>query len=259
MVSKELGYELTKIVPLDVIEKSRNPDYPNDLIDVGRKLKASHLPPWLVYAIEESDHSISNLDMKIPRYISDEVICEVAEDYVSKENPVINLARPGEYDWMQDDPMKPHREQFDTQYNTAVSAIQTVLDDVFGEWNSEFVTDFGEQIAKDIVDYVDMFSWEIYRQEINKEDSVDNYVAEMIVNNIHPHDFAIFYLIENTDITEYETLLSELQTVSEEISDCLENEELYTPSSGIIIKSMLLFDEQQEKLSNLRDEMKSNR
>lgn len=258
MVSKELGYELTKIVPLSVIEKSRDSEYPNDLLDVGRRLKESHLPAWLVYAIEESDHQITSLDEKIPAYIDDETICTVAQEYVSKENPVINLARPGEYDWMQDNPMETHKQDFERNYNSALSSVESVFRTVFIDWDEAFVNEYSEIIARKLVDSFDMFMWEIYRTELDAvEQDVNTQIAEILVNEIHPYDLAQFYLLEFKSVTTYEDLLYDIQSVSQKIEDCVINASLASKPEDILFWRANIFGEQHKKVSALREEMQN--
>lgn len=194
--SKALAYELTKIVPLEVLEQyKKHPNHSNDLERVGRVLRKSHLPGWLTYAIENSDHEVTDIDTKIPAYISEDTIISVAEEYASKpDTGIINLNQPGERDWMREDPLQPYREQFKEEYQGAVTALSTVFEEVFSDEFDAFQDEcFRRVLAEEIIDELDMFTWELYRDETTVEDA-DTRVAEWFVDAVYLDELAEAYM-----------------------------------------------------------------
>lgn len=250
--SKALAYELTKIVPLEVIKTYQdNPDHPNDLQKVGGALIESHLPGWLYYAIRESDHTVTNLDTKIPAYIDEETIIETARDYAEQENPVINLNKPGSRDWMQEDPMSPYRDQFEEEYDAFISAFSSVLSRVYGDEFEEFTDDdYVTSLATEIVDELDVFTLELYRQNTpDSKTEPETIVAEWIINELSLRELAENYLWHYTDLDDYsddEDYFESERSLRETLEDCRANANL-SEYSGFISGMGYLPDEESHR------------
>lgn len=263
--SKAVAYELTKIVPIEVLETYKEyDDHANDLRKVGGVLIETHLPGWLYYAINEADdHEVTNLDTKLVDYIDEETIISVAEKYADKpESGVINLNRPGERDWMQEDPMEPYRNSFQERYDGAVSAIDTVLEEVLAdEFDAYANDDYRHTVATNIVETLDMFTWELYRMETPEESNPDRRVAEWIVDSLPPREFGESYMdtaeVEvPEDSSEQYLLVKELR---EKFTPCLEEADLHQYDGRIPSRGLLPKDEErrqkrmQEARENLSD------
>lgn len=261
--SKAVAYELTKIVPLEVLETYRGHEgHANDLRKVGGVLIETHLPGWLYYAINESDdHEVTNLDRKLIDYIDDETIVSVAEEYAEKpDSVVLNLNRPGERDWMQEDPMAPYRNQFQEEYDSAVTAISSVLDDVFSaEFEAYDDADYRKEIATHMVDAIDMFSWELYRQETPDDCDADRQVAEWLVSNISILDFADSYMdTSERDIPEESERQAEISHhLRERFRQALNSADLAEYDGVFPTRGVLPRDEErhQEQIENARENL----
>lgn len=259
-MNKALAYEVATMLPLDVFDKLRSDETPNGMQDVCRVLVDSHLPGWIYYAVNESDHTINGYDVKVPRYLDEDVILEVATKYAETENPIINLNTPGSHNWMSDDPMKPVREQFEEKYETAKQSVAEVLADVFVETESMDVDhELCREWADAIVDGTDMLSWALTEKEFTGEVTA-RAVVETYVRRLDGWDVGQAYLDWVGDDTEYNEYLRTAREFGDEFDAAVEELEFastegYTPSMlQILPRDESRLNEADKAMKKLRED-----
>lgn len=173
--------------------------------------------------VEDADHEVTDLDEKVPEYIDDETIISVAEKYVEKpDSGVINLNRPGERDWMQEDPMEPYRERFEETYNAAVAAVSEVFEETFADEIEVFQEEaLRKELSERIIESLDVFTWEILRTQTPDEADSDRIVAEWVVSDLYTHALAEAALewTEDERLTESPELIEPFKSLRSNLDE----------------------------------------
>jgi hypothetical protein len=207
--SKAVAYELTKQVPLDVLESFRKTeDNPYDMETVAEQLMAEELPRWLYYAIEESDHSISEIPLKIPLYIPDKTIVKKAKQLSKKTSPEQTLTETDSSLWTETDSIENYSTEFEQNYTSAQSALQEVFTELFEQTESFNDTDNKAltTLSENILVELDIFGWELGRKQANKKsDTPNRLVAEWVIESLPTTELAESYLSLTQTPSNYES------------------------------------------------------
>lgn len=254
-MSKALAYEISKQIPLETFEQLRSDETPNDLLDVCGTLISTHLPGWLYYAINKSDHTVRGLDTKVPRYIDAETIEDVATDYSEAEHLIINLNTHGGRDWMQDDPMKPHREQFEQTYADAVAGVSSALYDVLAETESMNAnTELCDEFATYIIDRTDLFSWVLTEKEMGGDPTVRE-ISEVYVRTLGSWDIGRAYFDWHGDDRDRGDYLRASREIGKEFSQSVESLSFHT-TEGYTPTALDILPRNDERLNEVEEAMR---
>lgn len=243
--SKAVAYELTKQVPVDVLKNFRERDNPYDMETVAERLMAEELPRWLYYAIEESDHSISEIPLKIPLYISNETIITTTKKLANKTSPEETLTETESSVWNESESLDNYSTEFEQNYNSAKSAIEEVFTEIFKQTESfdNPETEVITTLSENILSKLDIFGWELGRKQAHKKTETPNrLVAEWVIESLPTTELAESYLSLTTEPKEYdsyESYRNQKEKLASEVTTALEEANINSFSGKISGEGLL--------------------
>lgn len=251
--SKAVAYEITKDIPLDILEKFRESDNPYDMETVAEKLAAEELPRWLYYAIQESDHSVSEPAVKISLYIDDETILKTAKKYANQTVSDETLTEGEPELWTTNEETSEYSTEFQQNYDSAKASLQKVFSDVFAETEAldETNTDVLETISENILNELDIFGWELGRTQAQRQtNDASRRVAEWIIESLSETELAESYLSITTtpeNYQSYEDYRMEREVIESEFKDALTEANIHSfngrmNGSGLLPKQTEFID-----------------